>query len=72
MPGMHGNATAITAMQKSDLLINLGARFDDRITGKVRIAGGPAVAAAIVGFPPPHPRLGHTARDVNVSTCRFQ
>ncbi len=35
MPGMHGNATAVTAMQKSDLLINLGARFDDRITGKV-------------------------------------
>ena len=35
MPGMHGNATAITAMQKSDLLVNLGARFDDRITGKV-------------------------------------
>ncbi len=35
MPGMHGNATAITAMQKSDLLINLGARFDDRITGKI-------------------------------------
>jgi acetolactate synthase I/II/III large subunit len=35
MPGMHGNATAITAMQRSDLLINLGARFDDRITGKV-------------------------------------
>ncbi len=35
MPGMHGNATAITAMQKADLLIALGARFDDRITGKV-------------------------------------
>ncbi len=35
MPGMHGNATATTAMQRSDLLINLGARFDDRITGKV-------------------------------------
>ena len=35
MPGMHGNATATTAMQKSDLLINLGARFDDRITGTV-------------------------------------
>ncbi|MEY3265764.1 MAG: acetolactate synthase large subunit [Actinomycetota bacterium] len=35
MPGMHGNATAITAMQKSDLLINFGARFDDRVTGKV-------------------------------------
>ncbi|HUF99576.1 MAG TPA: biosynthetic-type acetolactate synthase large subunit, partial [Ilumatobacter sp.] len=35
MPGMHGTATATTAMQKSDLLINLGARFDDRITGRV-------------------------------------
>jgi acetolactate synthase I/II/III large subunit len=35
MPGMHGSATAVTAMQKSDLLITLGARFDDRITGKV-------------------------------------
>ena len=35
MPGMHGTATAITAMQKSDLLIALGARFDDRVTGKV-------------------------------------
>jgi acetolactate synthase I/II/III large subunit len=35
MPGMHGNFTAITSMQKSDLLINLGARFDDRVTGKV-------------------------------------
>ena len=35
MPGMHGNATAITALQKSDLLIALGARFDDRVTGKV-------------------------------------
>ena len=35
MPGMHGNATAVTAMQKSDLLITLGARFDDRITGRV-------------------------------------
>jgi acetolactate synthase-1/2/3 large subunit len=35
MPGMHGNFTAITAMQKSDLLIALGARFDDRVTGKL-------------------------------------
>jgi acetolactate synthase-1/2/3 large subunit len=35
MPGMHGNYTAITAMQKSDLLIALGSRFDDRITGRV-------------------------------------
>jgi len=35
MPGMHGNATAVTSFQKCDLLIALGARFDDRITGKV-------------------------------------
>ena len=35
MPGMHGNYTAITALQKSDLLITLGARFDDRVTGKM-------------------------------------
>ena len=35
MPGMHGNATAVTSLQKCDLLIALGARFDDRITGKV-------------------------------------
>jgi acetolactate synthase I/II/III large subunit len=35
MPGMHGNAAAVTAMQRSDLLIALGARFDDRITGRV-------------------------------------
>ncbi|MDG1267629.1 MAG: acetolactate synthase large subunit [Ilumatobacter sp.] len=35
MPGMHGNATAVTAMQRADLLVALGSRFDDRITGKV-------------------------------------
>jgi acetolactate synthase-1/2/3 large subunit len=35
MPGMHGNATAVTAFQKADLLIALGSRFDDRVTGKV-------------------------------------
>ncbi len=35
MPGMHGNYTAITAMQRSDLLIALGSRFDDRVTGKL-------------------------------------
>src|SRR4051794_26409456 len=34
MPGMHGNYTAVTSMQKCDLLIALGSRFDDRVTGK--------------------------------------
>ena len=35
MPGMHGTVSAVTALQKSDLLITLGARFDDRVTGKL-------------------------------------
>ena len=35
MPGMHGTVPAVAAMQKSDLLITLGARFDDRVTGKL-------------------------------------
>ncbi|HEX9889920.1 MAG TPA: acetolactate synthase large subunit, partial [Nitriliruptorales bacterium] len=35
MPGMHGHYTAIKAFQESDLLVALGARFDDRVTGKV-------------------------------------
>ena len=35
MPGMHGNYTAVTAMQESDLLIALGSRFDDRVTGQL-------------------------------------
>ena len=35
MPGMHGNYTAVTSMQHADLLIALGSRFDDRVTGKV-------------------------------------
>jgi len=35
MPGMHGTYAAVTAMQRADLLISLGARFDDRVTGKI-------------------------------------
>ncbi|MFF3764945.1 acetolactate synthase large subunit [Streptomyces sp. NPDC001922] len=35
MPGMHGAVTAVTALQKSDLIVALGARFDDRVTGKL-------------------------------------
>ena len=35
MPGMHGSVAAVTALQKSDLLITLGARFDDRVTGQL-------------------------------------
>ncbi|MGH8861970.1 MAG: biosynthetic-type acetolactate synthase large subunit, partial [Jatrophihabitantaceae bacterium] len=35
MPGMHGTVAAVTALQKADLLITLGARFDDRVTGRL-------------------------------------
>ncbi|MFQ1001422.1 acetolactate synthase large subunit [Modestobacter sp. SSW1-42] len=35
MPGMHGTVAAVTALQKADLLITLGARFDDRVTGEL-------------------------------------
>ena len=35
MPGMHGTVAAVAALQKADLIISLGARFDDRVTGKL-------------------------------------
>jgi acetolactate synthase-1/2/3 large subunit len=35
MPGMHGSVPAVLGIQESDLLVSLGARFDDRVTGKV-------------------------------------
>ncbi|UED86818.1 acetolactate synthase large subunit [Streptomyces profundus] len=35
MPGMHGSVAAVTALQKSDLIVALGARFDDRVTGRI-------------------------------------
>jgi acetolactate synthase-1/2/3 large subunit len=34
MPGMHGTVPAVLALQESDLIVSLGARFDDRVTGK--------------------------------------
>jgi acetolactate synthase-1/2/3 large subunit len=33
MPGMHGTVAAVAALQRSDLIVSLGARFDDRVTG---------------------------------------
>ncbi|KQR10521.1 acetolactate synthase large subunit [Cellulomonas sp. Leaf334] len=35
MPGMHGTVTAVAALQKADLIVALGARFDDRVTGQL-------------------------------------
>ncbi|MGH3497239.1 MAG: acetolactate synthase large subunit [Nocardioidaceae bacterium] len=35
MPGMHGSVAAVASLQRSDLIISLGARFDDRVTGRL-------------------------------------
>ncbi|WP_426319982.1 acetolactate synthase large subunit [Microbacterium sp. E-13] len=37
MPGMHGTVPAVLALQEADLLVALGARFDDRVTGKASL-----------------------------------
>ncbi|MFA5606579.1 MAG: acetolactate synthase large subunit [Leucobacter sp.] len=37
MPGMHGTVPAVLALQEADLLITLGARFDDRVTGRAAL-----------------------------------
>ena len=49
MLGMHGSAAANMGMQEADLIIALGARFDDRITGKVTAFAPAARAAAAQG-----------------------
>src|SRR4029079_688651 len=47
MPGMHGTVGAVYALQKADLLVALGARFDDRVTGKLdTFAPGAAIVHA--------------------------
>jgi len=70
MPGMHGNYTAVTSMQQSDLLIALGSRFDDRVTGKV---GAFAPDAKIIHVDVDPAELGKVRRpDVPiVGDCRF-
>ncbi|WP_010534897.1 acetolactate synthase large subunit [Brachybacterium squillarum] len=35
MPGMHGTVAAVSALQRSDLIVAIGARFDDRVTGRL-------------------------------------
>jgi acetolactate synthase-1/2/3 large subunit len=70
MPGMHGNYTAVTSMQKADLLIALGSRFDDRVTGKV---GAFAPEAKIIHVDIDPAELGKVRRpDVPiVGDCRL-
>ncbi|KZV63469.1 acetolactate synthase [Peniophora sp. CONT] len=49
MLGMHGSAYANIAMQQADVIIALGGRFDDRVTGKLDTFAPAARAAAAVG-----------------------
>ncbi|GHG50028.1 acetolactate synthase [Flavimobilis marinus] len=47
MPGMHGTVPAVAALQRADLVVSLGARFDDRVTGKLSsFAPGAAIVHA--------------------------
>ena len=70
MPGMHGAYAAVTAFQRSDLLVSLGARFDDRVTGKVS-AFAPAAQVIHVDIDPAE--IGKVRRpDVAVvADCRL-
>ncbi|MDE0065763.1 MAG: acetolactate synthase large subunit [Acidimicrobiaceae bacterium] len=70
MPGMHGNFTAVTAMQRSDLLISLGARFDDRVTGRL---DGFAPGAKIIHVDVDPAELGKVRRvDIGIQgDCRL-
>jgi acetolactate synthase-1/2/3 large subunit len=59
MPGMHGTVPAVLALQESDLLIALGARFDDRVTGKAALFA-------------PHAKVVHVDIDpAEISKIRF-
>ncbi len=69
MPGMHGAVAAVTALQKADLLIALGARFDDRVTGKLStFAPGAAVIHADID--PAEISKNRTADVPIVGDCR--
>ncbi len=59
MPGMHGNYTAVTAMQKADLLIALGSRFDDRVTGKIDAFAPGAKVVHVDIDPAEHHKVRH-------------
>ncbi len=70
MPGMHGNYTAITAIQRSDLLIAMGARFDDRVTGKVGAFAPDAKVIHVDIDPAEHGKVRRPESSV-VGDCRI-
>jgi acetolactate synthase-1/2/3 large subunit len=70
MPGMHGNYTAVTTLQRADLLITLGARFDDRVTGKVD-AFAPEAKVIHVDIDPAEQGKVRTPDVPIVGDCRY-
>jgi acetolactate synthase-1/2/3 large subunit len=69
MPGMHGSVAAVTALQKSDLLITLGARFDDRVTGRLA-SFAPKAAVIHADIDPAEIGKNRTADVPIVGDCR--
>ena len=69
MPGMHGSVTAVTALQRSDLIIALGARFDDRVTGKLS-SFAPGASVIHVDIDPAEISKNRTADVPIVGDCR--
>ena len=56
MPGMHGTVPAVLALQEADLIVSLGARFDDRVTGKASLFAPHAKVVHVDIDPPRSPR----------------
>ena len=69
MPGMHGTVAAVTSLQKSDLLITLGARFDDRVTGKLS-SFAPGASVIHADIDPAEISKNRTADVPIVGDCR--
>nr|WP_304413283.1 MULTISPECIES: acetolactate synthase large subunit [unclassified Frankia] len=69
MPGMHGSVAAVTALQKADLLITLGARFDDRVTGRLS-SFAPGAAVIHADIDPAEIGKNRTADVPIVGDCR--
>lgn len=69
MPGMHGTVAAVTALQKADLIVALGARFDDRVTGKLATFA-PHAAVVHADIDPAEISKNRTADVPIVGDCR--
>ena len=66
---MHGNVAAVTALQRSDLIVALGARFDDRVTGKLSTFA-PQAAVVHADIDPAEISKNRTADVPIVGDCR--